>query len=64
MCFVDGNKTEISVDSGAEENVCPRHWGSQFGSQQADRWMNFRSASGGEFADYGKRNVRVSAATF
>ena len=46
VCFVGGQKTTITVDSGAEENVCPYNWGSQFGTQDADRWMNFRSASG------------------
>ena len=64
VCFVNGGRTEITVDSGAEENVCPQTWGSQFGLQPADKWMNFRSASGSEIAHYGKRNVRVSAATF
>jgi hypothetical protein len=28
--FVGGGKTQITVDSGAEESVCPEDWGSQF----------------------------------
>ena len=27
VSFVDGRETEIVVDSGAEENVCPKWWG-------------------------------------
>ena len=59
--FVDGEKTEITVDSGAEENVCPWNWGSQFEVLEADRWMNFRNASGGRIEHYGKRNVVVTS---
>ena len=44
--FFIGGTTEIIVDSGAEAIVCPQHWGSQFGLQPVDRWMNFRSVSG------------------
>eukprot|EP00973_Karenia_brevis_P009006 1219967-Karenia_brevis.AAC.1 len=29
--FVGGGKTEVTVDSGAEESVCPWEWGQQFG---------------------------------
>ena len=27
--FVGGGKGEITVDSGAEESVCPKEWGSR-----------------------------------
>ena len=27
VSFLGGKKTEITVDSGAEENVCPKDWG-------------------------------------
>ena len=30
VCFVGGNRRTITVDSGAEEDVCPWEWGSQF----------------------------------
>ena len=43
--FVGGGKAEITVDSGAEENVCPREWGAQFGVRDAKRKMKFRNAS-------------------
>eukprot|EP00973_Karenia_brevis_P088142 12221346-Karenia_brevis.AAC.1 len=29
--FVGGGETEVTVDSGAEESVCPWDWGQQFG---------------------------------
>ena len=29
--FRDDGSSNIVVDSGAEENVCPKSWGSQFG---------------------------------
>ena len=46
VTFEGGRSTTITVDSGAEENVCPYEWGSQFGISDADRWMNFRGAMG------------------
>ena len=64
VCFVGGSRTQIIVDSGAEENVCPYNWGLQFGLSPADNWMNFRSASGSIIAHHGKRDVRVQASTF
>jgi hypothetical protein len=45
--FVGGEKTEILVDSGAEENVCPWEWEKQFKMVDADSWMHFNDASGG-----------------
>ena len=59
--FSNGEKTEITVDSGAEENVCPYEWGQQFGMQPASRWMNFRDASGNTIEHYGKRDVLVTS---
>jgi hypothetical protein len=41
--FVGGGKTSITVDSGAEENVCPWGWGEQSGIKEPDRWMTVRS---------------------
>ena len=61
VCFVGGERTQITVDSGAEENVCPWDWGSQFETKPADRWMNFSNASGGRIEHYGKRDVVVSS---
>jgi hypothetical protein len=61
VSFVNGERTTITVDSGAEENVCPWEWGQQFGIQPADNWMNFRNASGGWMEHYGKRDVVVTS---
>jgi hypothetical protein len=44
--FEGGSETEIVVDSGAEENVCPRWWGSSFGLEKADKQLHLRSAGG------------------
>ena len=59
VLFVGGGTTQITVDSGAEENVCPWEWGSQFETLPVDRRMNFRNASGGFIEHWGKRNVMV-----
>ena len=58
---MNGEDTEIVVDSGAEESVCPLEWGSQFGIREADRWMKFKNASGGEIRHYGHRDVFVTS---
>ena len=59
--LVGGGRTEITVDSGAEENVCPWEWGAQFETKEADRRMNFRNASGGSIEHWGKRDVYVTS---
>jgi hypothetical protein len=59
--FVGGRKTEITVDSGAEENVCPWEWGKQFKMVDADNWMHFRDASGGTIPHHGRRDVLVES---
>jgi len=64
VTFEGGKSTTITVDSGAEENVCPYEWGSQFGIHNADKWMSFRGANGSPIEHYGKRNVKVSSTSF
>ena len=59
VTFVGGQKTEITVDSGAEESVCPLHWGEQFGKIPSAKTMKFRSASGGQIDHFGHRDVVV-----
>jgi len=56
--------TPITVDSGAEENVCPWEWGKHFGIDEPKKWMNFASASGSRIEHYGTRNVNMTASTF
>ena len=41
VSFEGGEKMEITVDSGAEESVCPWAWGEQFGIEDTEVWMNF-----------------------
>ena len=59
VSFVGGGRVEITVDSGAEESVCPWEWGSQFGTKPASKWMTFKNASGGFIDHYGTREVLV-----
>ena len=56
-----GGKTEITVDGGAEENVCPKDWGSQFGLGPSKRRLHLVNASGGKIQHCGHRVVRVSS---
>jgi hypothetical protein len=59
--LVGGGETEITVDSGAEENVCPWEWGKQFKMVDADNWMHFRDASGGTIPHHGRRDILVES---
>ena len=61
VTFADGEQSLITVDSGAEENVCPMKWGQQFGLTDALTKMNFRSASGDPIPHYGQREVVVES---
>ena len=57
--FVGGERAEITVDSGAEESVCPWNWGTQFEVKPASKWMTFKSASGAIINHHGTREVMV-----
>ena len=59
VSFVGGGPVEITVDSGAEETVCPRNLGTEFGIRPASKWMTFKNASGGLINHYGTREVTV-----
>ena len=59
--FVGGGRTQITIDSGAEENVCPWEWGEKFGVDQSGQKMKFRNASGGAIEHWGSRNVLVTS---
>ena len=50
---------DITVDSAAEESVCPEEWEKEFGLRevQKGREMKFRNASGGKMNHYGSRAV-------
>ena len=40
VCFVGGKMTCVTVESGAEESVCPWEWGQQFGLMPPSQSMN------------------------
>ena len=62
VLFVGGEKTEITVDSGAEENLCPWEWGKDlFGTKDASKWMTFRNAKRGAIDHYVARDVMVAS---
>ena len=55
--------TEVTVDSAAEESVCPASWGDHFGTDPVtdEQQMTFVNASGGRIAHHGSRRVVVVA---
>ena len=57
--FHGGQPTNITVDSGAEESVCPREWGAQFGIHQGAGKLELCLASGAKIIHYGERRVFV-----
>ena len=58
--FRGGKDTAITIDSGAEESVCPKVWGSQFGINSGVKKIDFRNASGGGISHFGERKVIVN----
>ena len=62
--FVGGGKGEITVDSGAEESVCPRDWGSRFRIKEVLEKQKFRAANGHQIQHYGERDVFVTSEGF
>jgi hypothetical protein len=48
---------EITIDSAAEESVCPRAWAEAFGTKPVNKKMRFINASGGEMGHYGERTA-------
>jgi hypothetical protein len=48
---------EITVDSAAEESVCPKDWCTQYPIRTPSRWMKFVNASGGKMGHYGERTA-------
>ena len=55
-------KGEVTIDSAAEESVCPLEWGhEEFGMDEVQKKMRFRNASGGKMGHYGKRSATFTA---
>ena len=44
---------EITVDSAAEEAVCPKNWGQAYETKEPEKWLKFMNASGGRMGHYG-----------
>ena len=55
--------SEVTVDSAAEESVCPKSWGDHFGLVPAKpgEHMTFINANGGRIAHHGSRKVIVNS---
>ena len=62
----DGSWTEITVDSGAADNVCPLGWGQCFGMQtlQDRQKINFVGPNGSPIQHYGSRDIFVKTETY
>ena len=61
VVFANGRKAEITVDSGAEESVCPCDCGEEFGCDQGGQMMVFRGANVAWINHYGERKVFVQS---
>ena len=61
-----GRKTEITIDSAAEEPVCPKDWAQEFEMAELRQGeeMTLVSANGGKINHYGKRKVIFEAPVF
>ena len=64
--MMNGAVSEITVDSAAEESVCPWEFGEGFGIEEVRRGheMKLINASGGRIEHHGKRQVTFKAQVF
>ena len=55
----EAGTAEITIDSAADESVCPWDWGKAFRTKEVpeQRRMKFRNASGGRMEHYGEKRV-------
>ena len=63
--FGDGKWVQTTVDGAAEESVCPKDWGAQFGTKHVEEnnKLKFVSANGGKIEHYGERRVVMNTKT-
>ena len=61
-----GKKTEITIDSAAEEAACPEEWASEFKTTRVKKGeeMSLVSANGGKIRHFGKRTAIFEASVF
>ena len=64
VSFIGGAKGRITVDSGAEENVCPVDWGHKFRVNERVPEIKFRGADGNLIQHHGERLVVVTSEGF
>ena len=57
----DKNPVKVTVDSGAEDSVCPLDWGRQFGTKTNVDMITFRAANGTVIQHHGDREVLIEA---
>jgi copper chaperone CopZ len=48
---------EITVDSAAEESVCPKEWGKAYMMREPEKWLKFTNASNGRMGHYGAKDA-------
>ena len=61
-----GEIAVITVDSAAEESVCPKGWAAEFKELAVEKGkeLNLINASGGMIPHYGAKTVTFKAAVF
>ena len=64
LSFIGGGKGRITVDSGAEENVCPIDLGHKFRVNERVPEIKFRGADGNLNQHHGERLVVVTSEDF
>ena len=52
---------EITVDSAAEESVCPKNWAQAYKTKEPEKWLKFTNASGGRMGHYGAKETTFTA---
>ena len=52
---------ESTVDSAAEESVCPSDWGEAYPMKKPEKWLKFTNASGGKMGHYGAKEMTFVA---
>ena len=55
---------EITVDSGAQESVCPVEWGKEFETKAAAETMRLVNAGAGTIRHAGSRRVTFKSVGF
>ena len=61
---MDTSIGEVTIDSGAEESVCPLWWGEEFEISGPAENINLINASGEAIVHYGTRRVEMDAKVF